>query len=214
MLRRSKLLGLVMVLLVGLPTLAVSAEGRPANHMSQVMLTHASQGPVTVVDGSVAKLRANDQGITAQVRTHGLVSGNVHTFWIAIVNRPDLCETSPCGPPDVLGRPEVVETNVVYGGGRVVRSHTTPFSAHVAAGEIEGGWFDNAFTNPRTAEIHVIINDHGPMIPGMVREMATTYRGGCTDESIPPAFPETAFANGTPGPNTCRLVQFSIFVQQ
>ena len=213
MLRRSKLLVVILALLVSLPALAASAEGPPANHMTQEMLTHASQGPVTVVEGSVAKLRADDRGITAQVRTQGLVPGNVHTFWVVVVNRPDLCATSPCEAPDVIGRADVVETNVVYGGGRVVRSHTTPFLAHVPVGEIEGGWYDNAFTNPRSAEIHVIINDHGPMIPGMVREMATTYRGGCTDESIPPAFPATAFASGTPGPNTCRLVQFSIFVQ-
>ena len=165
-----------------------------------------------MVEGSMAKLRSNDQGITAQVRTRGLVPGNVHTFWVVIVNRPDLCETSPCEAPDVVGRADLVETNVFYGGGRVVRSHTSHFQAHIPVGAVEG-WFDNEFTNSRTAEIHVIINDHGPMIPGLTREMATTYRGGCTDESIPPAFPATAFASGTPGPNTCRLVQFAIFVQ-
>ena len=61
------------------------------------------------------------------------------------------------------------------------------------------------------AEIHLVVNDHGPAIPGMVDEMLHTYRGGCTDDSLPPPFPATAKSDGAPGPNTCRLYQSATF---
>ena len=209
-----RILIVVFIALIALvPSLAVFADGPPAQHTRTQMYTHPSQGPVTLVEGSTAHLRSNDQGVTIVARTHDLVPGNVHTFWIVTVNRPDLCDVSPCSINDLVNRTDEIEGNTVYGGGRVVRSHTTHFQAHLRTGEVAGGWSDNAFTSPRTAEIHVIINDHGPMIPGLTREMTRTYRAGCTDESIPSAFPPRAFADGTPGPNTCRLVQFGIFVQ-
>ncbi len=42
-------------------------------------------------------------------------------------------------------------------------------------------------------------------------EMIRTYRTGCTDASLPAIFPPAAFADGTPGPNTCRLYQAAVF---
>jgi len=51
------------------------------------------------------------------------------------------------------------------------------------------------------------------MIPDLVANQISTFRGGCTDASLPPPFPATAKADGLPGPNTCRLYQFAIFQQ-
>ena len=214
MLGRSRLFALTMALFLALPALIASAENAPAKHTRTQMYTHPSQGPVTMVEGSTAHLRSNDQGVTVTVRTHDLVPGNAHTFWVLIFNNPEECEALPCTVNDLLNRTDIVEANVIYGGGRVVRSHTTPFQAHIPVGDLEGGWYENGFTNPRNADIHVVINDHGPIIPGLTLEMTRSYRAGCRDDSIPPAFPATAFADGTPGPNTCRLVQFGAFVQQ
>jgi hypothetical protein len=78
---------------------------------------------------------------------------------------------------------------------------------------VDEAWFGNGFTNPMGAEIHVVINDHGLLIPDMADTMLNTYRGGCQDEGLPPPFPATAISDGEPGPNTCRLVQFAIFQQ-
>ena len=41
--------------------------------------------------------------------------------------------------------------------------------------------------------------------------MLASYRGGCTDESLSKRAPQSAIADGEPGPNTCKLVQFAIF---
>jgi hypothetical protein len=63
------------------------------------------------------------------------------------------------------------------------------------------------------AEIHLVINDHGPMIPEFMPGMIHTYRGGCADSSpFPAIFPATALADGVVGPNTCRLYQAAVFL--
>jgi hypothetical protein len=210
---KSRFLGILSVLLVALPAMTVSASSAPARHMTSAVKTHASQGPVTVVEGATATLRSTDAGVVVTIRTRQLEVGHAHTLWVVTINRPDLCETSPCTANDIVNRTDIVEANVVYGGGRVVRGQTTVFMAFVPVGEVAGGWYDNAFTDPRGADIHLVINDHGPIIPGLALEMTRTYRAGCTDASIPPAFPPTAFADGTPGPNQCRLMQFATFEQ-
>jgi hypothetical protein len=48
----------------------------------------------------------------------------------------------------------------------------------------------------------------------MATTMLQSYRGGCTDESLPGAFPDTAKNDGIPGPNTCQLFQDVIFQQR
>ncbi|MCP4211993.1 MAG: hypothetical protein GY764_11015 [Halieaceae bacterium] len=88
------------------------------------------------------------------------------------------------------------------------------FAAFLPAGEVEDDpWFGNGFTNPTGAEIHLVINKHGPLITRRAGEMLNTYRGGCTDKSLPPSFPETAKVDGESGPNDCALVQAAIFQQ-
>jgi hypothetical protein len=209
--RTTKLTGILVLLIAALPVMAVAASGRPAQHTTATVMTHPSQGPVTVVEGASARLTANDAGITVTVHTEGLDLMHAHTLWVIIINRPDLCLTSPCTPMDVLTRTDIVEANVVYGGGRVVRSHATSFGTHLPVGEIEGGWYDYPLGDPRQAQVHLVINDHGPIIDGLTLEMTRTYRAGCTDESIPVLFPDTARADGTPGPNQCRLMQTVLF---
>lgn len=87
------------------------------------------------------------------------------------------------------------------------------FVAALEAGAVPGGWFGNGLTDPMGADVHLILMDHGPAIPGLLAEQVSTLRGGCTDESVPPPFPAVAHADGTPGPNTCRLVQVAVFEQ-
>ena len=63
--------------------------------------------------------------------------------------------------------------------------------------------------------VHLVINDHGPMLPEHMPGMIHTYRGGCSDPSpFTPIFavpPSTALADGEVGPNICRLYQAATF---
>ena len=174
--------------------------------------THPSQGEVTVVSGATSRLSTQDEGIFVHFETDGLAPGHVHTLWLVTINAPAQCEKSDCTSKDVLKRSDAVLSDVGYAGGVVVGPDgTAEFAYYQPRGDLSGGWFGHGLGDPASAEVHLVVNDHGPLIDGRAHEMLSTYRDGCTDESIPAPMPATARAQGTPGPNTCRLVQFSIF---
>ncbi len=198
--------------LSALSALALAGPALAAGPEIQTVITHPSQGEKTVVDGATARLIRHDTGAFANFDTTGLAPGHVHTLWFVVVNDPAACETSPCTSKDVLKRTDTVRADVGYGGGVIVDADgTASFNWHQSEGALSGGWFTEGMVDADTAEIHLVINDHGPVIDGRARDMLATYRDGCTDESIPGPMPATARAQGKAGPNICRLVQFAIF---
>lgn len=176
--------------------------------------THPSQGDIRIIQGAIAKLTTTENGISVLLQTNELVPGNVHTMWVAVMNAPEACAQRPCAPPDVLNNTEATGSDVTYADGILVGPDGTgTFRTFIPTGPSGFWWYGNGLQEPMTAEIHLIVNDHGPIIPEMAQSMLTTYRGGCTDESLPPPFPDTAKSNGTPGPNQCKLIQEVIFQQ-
>jgi hypothetical protein len=106
------------------------------------------------------------------------------------------------------------ETNsqVTYGAGHVSGSSGgAGFAGSIQAGSIDGWLPGGGLWDPMTAEIQLVLNDHGAMLPAYMPEMTHTYRAGCTDASIPGIFPDSAKADGTPGPNACQLYQVAVF---
>ena len=83
---------------------------------------------------------------------------------------------------------------------------------HVSRGPLPQGWLpDQGLEDPRGAEVHLVLNDHGPKLPEYMPGMIRTYRAGCKDEGLPAIFPASAKADGEPGPNTCTLWQVAFF---
>lgn len=180
-----------------------------------VVMTHPSQGDVVEIAGSNASLTSTPEGASMTVKTSHLSPGHAVTAWWVAINRPENCATAPCTSKDVLNNTDVVKAEVTYAGGQIIGENgEASFSWQLPAGEAPNPWFGHGFTNPLGAEVHIVLNDHGPVIPEIRENMLSTYRGGCTDESLPAAFPATAKADGQPGPNTCRLFQVVIFQQQ
>ena len=178
---------------------------------SQV-ITHPSQGDKTVVEGAMARMNRYEDGVFVNFDTSGLTPGNVHTLWFVVVNDPASCETQPCTAKDVLKRTDAVSADVGYGGGVIVGADgTASFNWHQSEGALSGGWFTAGMKEADDAEIHLVVNDHGPVLEGRVDTMLSTYRDGCMEKSIPAPMPAAARAQGEEGPNTCRLMQFSIF---
>ena len=176
--------------------------------------THKSQGEKRTVEGAQGWLLTVDSGAMMKIATNSLTPGHVYTLWVIVVNKPSACATSPCTAKDVLKATETVEADVRYGDGAVADENgNVTFTAWVDTGDWKGSWWDRGFHNPIGAEIHGVINDHGPPLEGKLAAMLTSYRTGCTDESLPPPFPDTAKADGEPGPNKCALMQDVIFQQ-
>lgn len=186
----------------------------PGTFYTKTVETHPSQGDIRDIPGSEAVLLTTAKGVFASLQTSELTPGNAYTLWFVAINNPTACDNSPCKGSDVLGMPDKVESDVGFGDGLIAGPDGTgTFVTHRPIGEIPQAWIGTGLTRPETAEIHLVVHDHGPLIQGREAEMIGTFRGGCAEESLSDMAPDTARADGQPGPNTCALVQDVIFVQ-
>jgi hypothetical protein len=176
--------------------------------------THPSQGDIRVIEGASATLVRSEEGLSIHMSTQEFEDGHVYSMWVVIMNNPAACKTNPCTPADVIGNSDEVKSDLTWGDSIVYDSDDgrMAFTAWVAAGDLPEPWYGNGLGDPMSVEVHLVINDHGEVIPDMVASMLNTYRGGCTDESLPAPFPETAKSDGEPGPNQCRLIQDAVFM--
>jgi hypothetical protein len=206
------LLALVTLLSMGVlaqDTISVTAQVTAAQ-----IRTHPSQGDVVDIEGATATVISNENGIALRFATSNLEENHAYTLWVAMINNPEECSESPCPSPEVLGNSDALQTEMTLGDSLLYSDEALmEFSSFIPAGDVPEGWFGNGLTNPLGAEIHLVVQDHGELIPDMASTMLNTVRGGCTDESVPPPYPEVAKADGEPGPNTCRGMQFAILVQ-
>jgi hypothetical protein len=176
---------------------------------------HAQQaglGKTGPVDGASASLVRNANGVSYHLSTTGLTPGNAYTLWFVVINNPAACMATPCAAPDFLTN-AAPDAQVRYAAGSVAgASGRGTFAGSVKEGPLSGWLADRSFHNVMGAEIHLVVNDHGPMLPAFMPGMIHTYRGGCADSSpFPAVFPATALADGEVGPNTCRLYQAAVF---
>jgi hypothetical protein len=177
--------------------------------------THPSQGEVREIEGSKATLMTTADGIFVSLDTSGLVPGNAYTLWFVAINNPQACKNVPCKGSDVLGNSDAVQSDVGFGDGIIAgQDGTGTFTTFREKGAIPQAWIGTGLTHPETAEIHLVVHDHGPLISGREAEMTGTFRGACKEESLSKMAPATARADGKAGPNTCRLVQDVIFMQE
>ena len=193
----------------------VGSAGAAADVSRVQMGWHAQSGNVQfspVGEGANAQLVRNKNGISYSLSTEGLQGGHAYTLWVIVINNPAACTASPCSPQDILLNP-ATNAQVTYGGGHVVGDDgKAGFGGHLQTGPLPQGWLPNrGLDDPFGADVHLVLNDHGPVLPEFMPEMIQTYRAGCTDASLPGIFPPSAKADGTPGPNTCRLWQVAIF---
>ncbi len=176
------------------------------------MATEAQQA--RPIEGALATLDITEKGVWMSMHTAELTPGHVTTAWWVIMTNAQACSQTPCTAEDVIGRAADVGTQIVYADGVVnAPDGSASFASYLPAGQVERGWYEQDFSDPTTAEIHLVLNDHGPLIPEIAASMLMSYRGGCSDDSLPPPFPEKAKADGVAGPNQCRLIQDAIFVQ-
>lgn len=204
----------IAVIVAALGVTAAAAAGR-ADHSTVSVNWHAQQadqGNTGPVGGASATLVRNDNGFSYNFRAMSLLPGHAYTLWVVVVDNPAACASHPCTGGDVLLNAGT-GGQVFYGTGGVAgASGRAAFSGRVNEGELEGWLANRALTDARSAEIHLVLNDHGPKLSAHMPDMIKTYRGGCADSSpFPGIFPPTAIADGSAGPNTCLLYQSAIF---
>ncbi len=192
-----------------------AGESTPPMQKTQApVMSHPSLGEMVTIENAHALLITDDDGASMSMRTALLTPGHVYTAWWVVVNNPEACTAHPCAGSDVLGNTEAVEADVGYADGLVADDQGQGnFAAYLPVGDLTDHWFGNGLTNPWGAEIHIVIHDHGPVVPEQAANMFMTFRGGCTDGSLPPTFPDFTKEFGQVGNNTCKLVQVVQFEQ-
>lgn len=192
-------------------TLSASA----ADYREVHIRSHPSQGEVTTIQNATARLASGPNGVFVNFETSGLEPGHAYTLLLAVMNAPGQCPALPCTPKDVLKRSDIVRSDVAIAGSVIAGPSGEATIAHYqAVGPFEPGFFEYGLQGLEGVEFHLVLNDHGPLIEGRELEMLSTYRGGCSDESLPGAMPATARAQGNAGPNQCRMVQFAQFIPE
>ncbi|MGH9010427.1 MAG: hypothetical protein ACRDYF_11375 [Acidimicrobiia bacterium] len=161
-----------------------------------------------LVPDAWAVLSTDEAGAATTMHTTGLEPGSAYTLWWVIFNHPERCLTGHaglrCGPPDLFN-PEV-DASMLFAAGAVVgEPGEATFESYRAQGDTSGAVVLPVMKNPapgltapRTAEIHLVVRNHGPARPGYVEEQTTTMNGGC--DVGQPNFP-------------CRDEQYAAFVQ-
>lgn len=197
---------------------ATAAGAESASHQTVGVSWHAQQaavGKTGTVDGASATLVRRDNGVSYRINTTSLTPGNAYTLWLVVINNPAACTApGPCTGPEIIQNVNGdTDSQVFYGKGHVVGgSGKATFAGSISEGPLAGWLPDRSFDDARTAEIHLVLNDHGPALAEFMPGMIKTYRGGCSDASpFPGIFPPTAIGDGEVGPNLCRLAQAAVF---
>ena len=137
-----------------------------------------------------ARLLRLDSGLHANFRAAGVPAGQVMTLWFVIFNNPDGCFTTPCGLPDLVENP-AAEADFLWGEGNIVdASGKLELSGHLPIGDMSRSAFVElgapevapGLLAPRTAEVHLMLHSHGPVLEGeTLVEQLNSFTGGCVE---------------------------------
>ena len=159
------------------------------------------------VDGGWAHLHRAENGLLMSLHTSDLSSNEVYTVWWVVFNEPGNCSDGVCGEDDILifedGAPIMDENNnhvlnmdgieasdisaFFASGAYVNEDGTAHFGGSAGTGDTPGIIFGSGLHNPMTAEVHLVVRTHGPMVDDMAHAQITSFEGGCgaTDNGLP-----------------------------
>ena len=183
------------------------------NNVSTVDIINPILGTIP----GTSTLTRNDTKISVSYKTAGLIPGHAYSLWWVIWNNPQDCAVpGACDEPD-FNTPEMVGVDVLYATGLVVG---TDGSVTFTAELIAGGEYQSAnqymelppagglkLGNSRSAEVHLALRSHGPVIPGMVDDQIGSYLGGCS--TFFDVFTEIPTENGE-----CGEIEFAVHPPQ
>nr|MBA3235156.1 hypothetical protein [Chloroflexota bacterium] len=171
--RRTMTTSFVLTLLIT-AVLAGPAFGR-ARHQSTPVMWH----PQTMMTGGVgggagATLVRRPGGVSFSMRTLDLRAGHAYTIWFVVLNNPAACNATPCNAQDILLNPET-DAQVTYAAGHVSGGNgQAGFAGSFRVGALDGWLPGGRLANPLTAEIQLVLNDHGPKLPAYMPGMIHT----------------------------------------
>jgi hypothetical protein len=171
----------------------------------------------SIIPNSEAELTRMGGGIHVTIDTVSLTAGHALTAWFVVFNSPENCSDAECGENDIF--------NMDDAGGFVLNSDGSPpmnmdgigaanisvhradgliidvdgsakFMGSLVVGDLSEVLFGGGLVDAHTAEVHIVLRDHGAAISGSTDEMFNGINGGCSG-----AWPN----------EPCTDVQFAVF---
>lgn len=150
-----------------------------------------STQPVVVIwDGTpvgTSTLVRTDAGISASYHATGVPAGQAVTLWFVIFNNPSAC-AGPCGAVDLFFNPAAGGDFLVGAGQVTGASGSANLGASLRVGDTSGSAFPEigmpersvGLTNPRGAQVALLLHSHGPKLSGQALAwQLSSFTGGC-----------------------------------
>ena len=178
-------------------TVSQNKAGGPRTTHSP-MLTFAA-----LEETGASKLVRHAKGAMMSLRAGGtgFSPGDAVSVWWVVFNEPGGCATVPCSEADLFAPGNPAQVDILGSGGQVVDgqgnlnikgrlkqgdSSTSAMPFFKAALDLGTG-IPIGMLVPSTAEIHLVLRNHGPVIDGQLDAQLNTFEGGCSNFLQPPA---------------------------
>ena len=182
--RRSPLRTVLATALAGTLTMltAAAAVGTTAERSTQPVVQIWDGTPI-----GTSTLVRTDAGISASYHSTGVPAGQAVTLWFVIFNNPSAC-TGPCGAVDLFFNPAAEGDFLVAAGHVTGASGRANFGANLQVGDTSGSAFAEigmpersvGLTNPRGAQVALLLHSHGPALGGQdLVSQLSSFTGGC-----------------------------------
>jgi hypothetical protein len=179
----------IILSLLAATAVAASAQAAPATHQVSNL---AYFGTPTLVPGASATLVRTDSGVGMTLHTSGLKPGDAVTVWWVIFNNPQYCTHGMfglrCGIGDLLvfGGDPRVDSSLMYAAGHVIGADGVgSYGGYLREGELTRDTvFGPGIIDSRTADVHLVVHDHGPAQPGIINDEIHSFgicNPTCTD---------------------------------
>lgn len=131
-----------------------------------------------VIAGASAALTRTANGVNLWFQTNGLTSGNAYTLWVVAFNHPAACIVpDECTLDDFFANDPAVAADLINGGGLVAGGSGQGTLAGRVGVEGELGLRGIGLLDAFEPEIHLVVRDHGPKLPGSAQ--LKEFAGGC-----------------------------------
>jgi hypothetical protein len=150
----------------------------------------STQPVVQIWDGTLvgtSSLVRTDGGISAVYQTTQVPAGQAVTLWFVVFNNPAACD-GPCGAVDLFFNPAAGGDFLVGAGHVIGASGSANFGASLRVGDTSGSAFAEigmpersvGLTNPRGAQVALLLHSHGPKLSGQaLASQMSSFTGGC-----------------------------------
>lgn len=141
----------------------VASAGASASHTTSPLIRLSDD---SIVADSTASLTRNSEGASMTLKTSELTTGHTVTVFWVIFNDPDACShphgTFRCGPGDLppLDGDGSAQPSVIPASAKTIGPNgQSTFGSHIKSGDTEGALFGPGLTEPRGADVHLVVCD-------------------------------------------------------